>query len=210
MKSDANSDFFVIERKPDAGVPKFFEKIWSPDLPLFHFPSGKINKNEFIARYSVKAKTYKMTGDYFKSDYIASDRFVEMCENFGVDFISAIADVTLYKDKRPERIYYFFMPIERVDLLDEENSVFSISKDLETGKLQTRESGLDSTYYDKIDLFVAKKDVGRDLFLCTELKETVCSARFRKSFEDAGMSGIGFKPIDQNFRYDPWANFGSF
>lgn len=206
----ADSGFFVIVDKPNAGVPVFFETIWSPEMPLFHFPSGKIDRSLFADFYSVKVKSRKMTGDYFVNEYISSGNFLRLCEEVGADFIFAKMDVTLLGKNTPKEDYYFFMPMERVDLLDEENSVFTISTNLETGKLSTREIGLDSTYYDKIDLFVAKKNVDRDLFLCTELKEIVCSARFKKMFEDARMSGIDFEPIDQDFRYDPWANFGSF
>jgi hypothetical protein len=210
MKTETNADFFILSRSPDKDVPSFVEMIWTPGLPKFHFPSGKINRGEFADSYSIQAKSQKFTGDYFLNDYVASDQFVDLCQIFSVDFISTGADITLLKGKKPEKSYNFFMPMERVDLLDEGNSVFSVSKDLETGELKTREAGLDSTYYDKIDLFVIRPEVDRHLFLCTELKKTVCSAKFKKAFEDARMSGIAFEPIDQNFRHDPWANFGSF
>lgn len=210
MKPDLSADFFVLERKPAEGGQNFVEMIWSPPLPKFHFPSGDVDKNAFADNYFVKLKVHKLTGDYFLGDYLASERFLSLCRSLGVDFISAKADVALPRDKKPELSYNFFLPLERLDLLDEGKSIFCIAVDVETGEPQTKAAGLDSTYYDKIDLFKTREDVDRDLFLCTELKKVVCSARFKKKFEDAQTTGIGFEPIDQNFRYDPWGNFGSF
>jgi hypothetical protein len=210
MKSISKADFFLIKYKPDSdGIPIYFETIWSPELPRFHYPSGDFDRTLFKNLYSVKAKTKKLTGDWLINNLLASDRLLELCNRLGVEFISAEAKISLYRNEVSEKHYNFFIPSERLDLLNEEKSIFNISTNLETGKLATREIGLDSTYYDRIDKFIVRTDVMRDLFLCTELKKVVCSIRFKEKYEDALMSGVAFEPIDENFRYDPWSNFPS-
>jgi hypothetical protein len=209
VTDSADASFFIPTYQADgSGLPAYFETIWTPELPEFHYPSGTPKNLSLNPAYDVRAKTTKLTGDWYIDDFIASKNTLELASALDVKFLHAPLHVKLNRDKNIEDKYYFFMPLERVDLLDREKSIFNISINMGTGKPATPEdSGLDSTYYDKIEKFVPKRDVHRDLFLCTELKKIVCSVKFRQEWESARLFGLTFTPLNSDFRYDPWEGF---
>jgi len=98
--------------------------------------------------------------------------------------------------------------LDYIEALDQSNSRYSVSRDVDSGLLNTKEErGLDKTYYDEIDLFIVKKEIKSNLFFCQELSKPVCSKLFKEKFEIHKLKGIEFKAIDESFKYDAWAGW---
>jgi len=200
-----NNDFYILKYAPDgAGAPFFFETDWLPELPEFHYPTE--NPKGLNHQYTVKAKIDFLDADYLPDQFLASQRFIELCHELSVDAIcKKVKIVGLRGDMRG---YYFFAPSERISLLDKDNSQFSLEVDKHTGRpaVSSEEDG-EFPVYEVIDLFRVAPEVSSHLFFCRELRDVVCSEVFKRKFVQAGMTGGSFEAIDDAFRYAPWEDF---
>ncbi|QHM73337.1 imm11 family protein [Mixta intestinalis] len=201
-----NSDFYIIQYAPnDEGIPHFMDKEWIPELPDYDIYVRPPCAKNFEKKYTLKIKSYQLDGDYFINDNLVSYDFLELCEDLNVNFIHIPTDIKLFRNKTPAKKYYTFFVLDYLSILDKNKSIFTISEDIDSGKLNTPEDrGLDKTYYDKIDRFCIVDDVFSHLFFCQDISQFVCSGVFKEKFESLRLKGITFKPIDNEYKYDAW------
>ncbi|WP_165678468.1 imm11 family protein [Metapseudomonas otitidis] len=206
-----NNNFFVIDYFPDgAGRPYSMDKVWSPELPGYDIYTAPPNLDDFSDRYSVRIKTFKLDGDYFPDDNLISGEMFNLVNDLSVRFISFPVAIDIHRGRVPSKAYYLFYLTNYLSLMDGAGSVYTISRDLDSGRLNTPEDRcLDKVYYEKIDFFKTRDDVSDNLFFCKEISKPVCSVFFKEEFEARGLSGVTFIPIDDSYRYDPWSNFCS-
>ncbi|ENY9403738.1 hypothetical protein ACF5F1_004693 [Salmonella enterica] len=200
------TEFYVIKYHPDGeGVPYFMDKEWTPDLPDYDIHIKPPSLNDFVDQYHLKAKSYKLNGDYLLEDDLISFGFYELCEKFSVKCICIPVDISLMRGKAPEKKYFIFFNLSYLSILDQSKSIFTISKDIYDGKYHTPEDkGLDKVYYDKIHDFHVIEGIEEHLFFCSDIMRPVCSLSFKEEFERLSLTGIEFIPIDKNYRYDAW------
>ncbi|WP_120807061.1 DUF1629 domain-containing protein [Yersinia sp. IP36721] len=207
--SNAENEFFVIEYAPDdAGIPHFMDKEWTPELPGYDLFTAPPSLDDFSDNYAVKVKSYKLDGDYLLNDNLISFEMLMLNSELNVKCISIPVNVYLYKNKAPLKKYFLFYLSSYLSIMDESKSVFTISKDIETGELNTPEAkGLDKVYYEKIDKFKVKDDIKEHLFFCKEISKPVCSLLFKRNFEMLKLTGVTFEKIDDNYKYDAWGGW---
>lgn len=205
----SESEFFVIEYSPnDEGIPHFMDKEWVPELPDYDLFTAPPSPDDFADGYTVKVKSYKLDGDYFPNDNLISSDMLMLLSELNVKCISIPTAVGLYKSKAPSKRYYLFYILSYLSIMDESESIFTISTDIETGELNTPEAkGLDKIYYEKIDKFKVKSDIKEHLFFCREISKPVCSSTFKSRYESLKLSGVKFKKIDGNYKYDAWSGW---
>ncbi|MBW7983483.1 imm11 family protein [Enterobacillus tribolii] len=204
--NEPTKNYYIIQYSPDdEGVPHFMDKTWTPALPGYDIYTAPPHQNDFAKKYALKAKSYQLNGDYLLNDNLVSHEFIELCNSLNVNFFYIPTDVQLLRSKVPSKEYYLFFLLDYLSILDQNKSIFTISKDINSGKLNTPEDkGLNKTYYDAIDLFHIKDDVSKHLFFCQEISQPVCSQEFKVKFESLGLKGIEFILIDDNYKYDAW------
>lgn len=200
--------FYVLEYNPEgSGVPPYIDKEYIPELPYFDIFTAPPKREDFAEIYHLRTKVKEMSADYFIIDDIASDKIIEISKKLNVGFISIPLDVRIYGRKQPEKKYNLFYLTDYISMLDEKQSHYEISKDLETGRLNTpKEMGVDKIYYEKITKFIVKKGVEKNLFFCNEIIKPVCSEKFKDLYESQSLSGVKFIPIDNNFSYNAWGD----
>ncbi len=201
--------FYVMEYLPDnAGNPFFMDKTWDPELPDYDIFMSPPNACDFSSLYRLRASTIQLDGDYLINDNLVSSDFIKVCEECFANNIHIPVDISLLKNKKPEREYYLFFLLDYIEALDQSNSRYSVSRDIDSGLLNTKEErGLDKTYYDEIERFIVKKEIKTNLFFCQELSKPVCSKFFKERFEIYNLKGIEFKAIDESFKYNAWAGW---
>lgn len=198
--------YYIVEVLPDGkGVPHFMGKKWIPDLPDYDIYSLPPNVGDFKQEYILNAKAYQLDSDYAINDNLASFDFLELCRQFDVKCIEVPVVINLLRGKVPGKDYYLFFLLDYLSILDQESSIFTISEDIDTGKLNTPEDrGLNKIYYDRIERFIVRGDLSEHLFLCNEISKPVCSVEFMKEFEARGFKGIKFTALDDSYNYDAW------
>lgn len=198
--------FFSLKYSPNGqGVPYFIDKDWTPELPDYDFYNFPPCVSDFLTKYDVKIKETKLDGDYLLEDELVSDDFRILCEELDVKCICIPVNVRLQRNKTPEKKYNLFFLTAYISILDQGNSVFNISIDPETGKLNNpEERGLHKVFYDSIDLFKIREDINEHLFFCNEIAAPVCSSDFKEEYENRGLTGITFIEIDDDYKYSAW------
>ncbi len=132
----------------------------------------------------------------------------ELVKALKTPVIASSVSIELYRKKTPSKHYNLLIPTDRLTILDQERSVFSIDVDKYTGKpLTPSESGTDEVIYEKIDKFIIREGIKSHLFYCMEIKKTVCSRAFKNAFENHKLTGVEFVVLDTSYRYDPWGDF---
>ncbi|MFJ4065894.1 imm11 family protein [Pseudomonas sp. NPDC089996] len=199
-----NNEFFVLKYAPNgADTPYFFETEWLPELPEFHYPTE--NPKNLNNEYQVKAEIEFLNADYLPDQFLASRKFIDLCDELDVKTIHRKVEINGLQGSIQN--YFFFAPAERISLLDESRSEFSRETDKHTGRpaISSEEDG-QFPVYEAIDLFMTLPSSAH-LFFCRELKELVCSKEFQTRFIETRMKGISFESIDNDFRYSPWGVF---
>lgn len=206
--TECKKQFYVLEYNPGgSGLPSYIDKEYIPELPYFDVFTAPPKNEDFAEAYQLRTKVKEMKGDYFVIDDIVSNDIIELCKLLSVNFISIPLDVRLNGRKKPEKNYNLFYLTDYLSILDRDGSHYEISKDLESGKLNTpEEMGLDKIYYEKITNFIVKDGVEKSLFFCNEIIKPVCSEEFKELYEKQNLSGVRFIPIDKNFSYDAWGD----
>lgn len=205
MSSNQNC-FFIVQFIPGgAGVPPFFGKDWTPELPDYTFYDSPPREETFATSYRLKAKTISLNGDYFVEDHLASMAMCDLCERLNVKFFHIPVEIDLYRGKTPKKSYYLFFLKSYISILDRESSIYSLSNDMENANLNTsKPSERTRLFYDSIELFKVKASISENLFFCNELMLPVCSKVFKDECERLGLEGVGFKPLDESYKYSAW------
>lgn len=198
--------FFIVQSDPDGkGIPYFMDKHWTPELPDYEFYDSPPCEGDFLNAYSLKAKTYQLNGDYLVDENLVSNEMLYLCEKLNVKCIRIPVDINLHRGVRPQKKYFLFFPLSYLSILDKDESTYTISIDLDSGKLNTQEErGLKKTYYESIDKFKIKNNIREHLFFCNEIAASVCSIQFKNEYEALGLTGVSFKAINDNYQYSAW------
>ncbi len=198
--------FYIVKYHPDGeGVPYFMDKEWMPELPDYDIHIKPPLLNNFVSKYSLKAKSHKLNGDYLLEDDLISSDFYELCKKLSIKCICIPVDIHLMRNKLPEKKYFLFFNLNYLSVLDQGKSTFTISRDIYDGKPNTPEDkGVDKVYYDKIDNFHVIEGIEEHLFFCSDIMRPICSLFFKQEFVRLGLSGVEFIAIDENYRYDAW------
>lgn len=199
--------FFIVQSDPDGkGIPYFMDKHWTPELPDYEFYDSPPCEGDFLNAYSLKAKTYQLNGDYLVDENLVSNEMLYLCEKLNVKCIRIPVDINLHRGFRPQKKYFLFFPLSYLSILDKDESTYTISIDLDSGKLNTQEErGLKKTYYESIDKFKIKNNIREHLFFCNEIAASVCSIQFKNEYEALGLTGVSFKEINDNYQYSAWS-----
>ncbi|MGI2048854.1 imm11 family protein [Shewanella oncorhynchi] len=199
--------FFIVQSDPDGkGIPYFMDKHWTPELPDYEFYDSPPCEGDFLTAYSLKAKTYQLNGDYLVDENLVSNEMLYLCEKLNVKCIRIPVDINLHRGVRPQKKYFLFFPLSYLSILDKNESTYTISIDLDSGKLNTQEEcGLKKTYYESIDKFKIKNNVREHLFFCNEIAASVCSIQFKNEYEALGLTGVSFKEINEHYQYSAWS-----
>ena len=199
--------FFIVQSDPDGkGIPYFMDKHWTPELPDYEFYDSPPCEGDFLNAYSLKAKTYQLNGDYLVDENLVSNEMLYLCEKLNVKCIRIPVDINLHRGVRPQKKYFLFFPLSYLSILDKNESIYTISIDLDSGKLNTQEErGLKKTYYESIDKFKIKNNIREHLFFCNEIAASVCSIQFENEYEALGLTGVSFKEINDNYQYSAWS-----
>ncbi|PHM73080.1 imm11 family protein [Xenorhabdus kozodoii] len=203
------NDFFIVKYSPDGvGIPYFMDKEWNPELPSYDIYKKPPSLEELADKYNIKIKSNQLDGDFFVKDRLVSLDILNLCKELKINCITVPVTIQLYRNKTPKKQYFLFFLSDYISILDPEKSIFSISRDIYTDKLDTPEDkGLDKIYYEKIDKFHIKEDISKHLFFCQELSKPVCSNVFKEKFESLNLKGVEFEIIDDNYKYDAWDGF---
>ena len=199
--------FFIVQSDPDGkGIPYFMDKHWTPELPDYEFYDSPPCEGDFLNAYSLKAKTYQLNGDYLVDENLVSNEMLYLCEKLNIKCIRIPVDINLHRGVRPQKKYFLFFPLSYLSILDKDESTYTISIDLDSGKLNTQEErGLKKTYYESIDKFKIKNNIHEHLFFCNEIAASVCSIQFKNEYETLGLTGVSFKEINDNYQYSAWS-----
>ena len=199
--------FFIVQSDPDGkGIPYFMDKHWTPELPDYEFYDSPPCEGDFLNAYSLKAKTYQLNGDYLVDENLVSNEMLYLCEKLNVKCIRIPVDINLHRGFRPQKKYFLFFPLSYLSILDKDESTYTISIDLDSGKLNTQEErGLKKTYYESIDKFKIKNNIREHLFFCNEIAASVCSIQFKNEYEALGLTGVSFKEINEHYQYSAWS-----
>lgn len=199
--------FFIVQSDPDGkGIPYFMDKHWTPELPDYEFYDSPPCEGDFLTAYSLKTKTYQLNGDYLVDENLVSNEMLYLCEKLKVKYIRIPVDINLHRGVRPQKKYFLFFSLSYLSILDKDESTYTISIDLDSGKLNTQEErGLKKTYYESIDKFKIKNNIREHLFFCNEIAASVCSIQFKNEYETLGLTGVSFKEINDNYQYSAWS-----
>lgn len=199
--------FFIVQSDPDGkGIPYFMDKHWTPELPDYEFYDSPPCEGDFLTAYSLKTKTYQLNGDYLVDENLVSNEMLYLCEKLKVKYIRIPVDINLHRGVRPQKKYFLFFSLSYFSILDKDESTYTISIDLDSGKLNTQEErGLKKTYYESIDKFKIKNNIREHLFFCNEIAASVCSIQFKSEYETLGLTGVSFKEINDNYQYSAWS-----
>lgn len=182
------------------------DKHWTPELPDYEFYDSPPCEVDFLNAYSLKAKTYQLNGDYLVDENLVSNEMLYLCEKLNIKCIRIPVDINLHRGVRPQKKYFLFFPLSYLSILDKDESTYTISIDLDSGKLNTQEErGLKKTYYESIDKFKIKNNIHEHLFFCNEIAASVCSIQFKNEYEALGLTGVSFKEINDNYQYSAWS-----
>lgn len=199
--------FFIVQSDPDGkGIPYFMDKHWTPELPDYEFYDSPPCEGDFLTAYSLKTKTYQLNGDYLVDENLVSNEMLYLCEKLKVKYIRIPVDINLHRGVRPQKKYFLFFSLSYLSILDKDESTYTISIDLDSGKLNTQEErGLKKTYYESIDKFKIKNNIREHLFFCNEIAASVCSIQFKNEYETLGLTGVSFKEVNDNYQYSAWS-----
>lgn len=196
-------NFYLISASEDLSVPLFFDETWKPALPEFNQVVENPARSMFVDHYELEADLDEFNVDIIAEQYIASEKFIRLCEKYLCSFISIPLVLKLRRKVVQEGVFNFFCILSRHSLLDTEKSEYTLMDERLLRPLEERINR--SPVYDRIDRLVPRFDVFDDLFYCEEVKQLVCSDELRAEYLATGMVGFEFEKIDENFVYASWS-----
>jgi hypothetical protein len=174
---------------------------WAP----YELDPKKIDiKKEYRLKLSaLDMKLDALDFDFYQvSTTYVSRNFLEVCDALNASYRAIPLEISLGGKSRNNE-FFIFLPGESLAALDKVNSVYEISKDIETGRIVDSPLYPGAVSISRIDRFVVSEDVESDIFRCQETLELFCSERFRLAA--TGLKGVSFLEVDDTYRYDPWA-----
>lgn len=204
MRSMMNTFYVVSSKSNGEDIPYFFEINWNPELPVFDVHAESPDSNKFAGAYRVNAEIDGLEIDLLINDYLASDDFLYMCSSLNTDYLSIPAEVFLNDGSKPAKRYNFFCVKMRKWALNQDKSDYALADEKLLRPQEDRGFG---PVYERIDKFVFKDDLVADLFYCEEIKQVICSSKFKMEFELRSFSGLNFVAVDDGYIYAPWDDF---
>lgn len=204
----SNERFYVVDYNGGPGLPQNYvsgefnvdEWEWDEFDPL----ANKVKINEVYKFKVLDESVSKQVPDFFGSPHnIVSDAFLGVCDKLGVKYFAVPVEVLLTNPSKLDRKYFIFVPLDAVQLLDEERSNYCIDKNLETGNNIYNIYHPSVPAYSWIKTFAVKKDVERNFFICIEIMKWVCSEEFKTHAQNK-LIGLGFTEISQEYSFNPW------
>jgi hypothetical protein len=195
-------EYYIVRYKPDGkGAPYFFDLEWSPELPEFHYPSKNPSSESLHDAYTAVADVEGLQADWLIDQFLASDSFLAICDDFKCPYLSREADLSLSNKLAPlSQSYSFFVPLERLRAMDVNQSSFVVDSNDKAGCSNDVE-------YERIDKLVMQSNIKSHLFYFEEIKEFVCSGDFFKAVLEKKIIGLDFSLLDSSYKYAPWDDF---
>lgn len=167
-------------------------------------------KLEIRNKYRLSLSGLEMDVDSLDFDFYqvgatyVSRKFLDVCDLFGSKYRAIPLEISLGDEIRKDD-FFIFLPGESLPALDKYCSVYELAKDLETGEVVNSPLFPGEVSVSRIDSFVISAGVKSDVFRCQETLQMFCSDRFKAAA--TLLKGISFAPVDETYRYDPWAEF---
>ncbi|MEN5206827.1 DUF1629 domain-containing protein [Stenotrophomonas terrae] len=157
--------------------------------------------------YVYQAKHDFLDFDYWGTCGMASERFMEICRNFGIGVEFVAVDVLLSDRKKSKKKYFYLRWSAWASVIDWERSDYELEKDLETGEVVHYKYFPDVPVIETVENFVVDEGKIPDsaAFKCLDLGHVlVCNDAFREACEQAGLAGIQFEDITSYKKSDFW------
>ncbi len=155
---------------------------------------------KFDELYNVKIKRHDLNADYYLLSNLGSENFIQLLNELDIKYRSIPLNITLNRNKIPEKKYFLIYIADIVSILNEDLSTFKLMQDKYSGEIII-ENGFKQ--YDEITKFLVNKEKvdGYHLFYCSDINKLVCSKTFKNKFIESGLKGIDFKKIDNTYKY---------
>jgi len=144
---------------------------------------------------------------YGSGTKFVSDKFLDMCVELNVKFRAIPLEIVLNGKRISNKKYFLFIPGDYNALMDVLASDFSEELDVESGGVMMNKIFPSHPIYSKINRFVPKFGITSHFFRCIELMDLVCTREFMSKTHEKKLHGIRFVPIDDTYRFDPWADW---
>lgn len=201
--------YYVIKYVPDGkGCPYLLSGDFTPDDWEFENVEPNPLEIEVAEKYSLKvtASEIKLLDfDYYDNEpRLVSNRFLEVCCQLGVPFKAIPLRITLKKGMDVGDKYNFFLAGENVGLLNQQQSIYTVERMVENGEVMVNHIFPSYPIYSKIEKFIPREDRFPPLFFCIEIMRLVCDEAFYQRATEAGLKGLEFIAIDENYFYNFW------
>ncbi|MBD9417392.1 hypothetical protein IB234_22750 [Pseudomonas sp. PDM16] len=161
-------------------------------------------KFEISDDYVFKARHNFLNFDFWDSGPLVSERFVKICERFGVAFRLVPVRMIQSGGEEAEKKYYYILLDGQYGALDYKESKLKFYTDLRTGEVLYRKHcptipRIISVYRAVID---NERILGKHIFKCVDFSgKLVCSEEFKVECEENSLLGVKFIEIDEGFQY---------
>lgn len=166
-----------------------------------------LSKGESETGYVYEAKHKDLNFDYWDVNWMASERFIEICRRFGVGVDAVPVNVLLSNGAAPAKKYFYLRWSAWASVIDLDRSRYELERDLATGEVLCQKYFPEAPALESVESFVvdAEKVPSSAAFLCLDLGHTlVCNEAFRAACEEAGLQGMGFDDIETYTKSDFW------
>lgn len=158
--------------------------------------------------YLPKSAVQKLDFDYYdRAPNLVSVRFLEVCKRLNVKFNTVPLNIMSKSGQPVNQLYYIFFAGDNISLLDQDRSAYTVEHVTETGDVMIDRLFPPNPVYNRIDRFSCKQMETPAMFFCIEIMRLVCTESFQKYANEAGLKGLRFVSIDENYVYDPWCDF---
>ena len=194
---------FIVDYVPGArGCPPLLKGELNQDI-AWSTVSEHVAGLDIPDGYRFEAKHAVVDFDFWGLNMLASERFVELCERFGLA-IRAVPVEMIQSGGSPAAKRYFYLLWDRIaTVFDWERSEYELVGNATPGA----DGRYHATDLESVARFVVDErsvpaaaafislDAGRNL---------ICTAEFRAAVEEAGLLGIGFRELTSYTKRDFW------
>lgn len=154
--------------------------------------------------YVYKSKEKVLDFDYWDINWMASEDFVRVCEQFGLGVRGVPVDVLQSDGRLTKKKYFYLLWSEWASVIDVEQSNIEFEKDLATGEIAHHKYFPDVPVALSVERFVVKdyKIPKSAAFKCLDLDYAlVCNEDFKAACEKARLIGLTFDNVT-NYKKD--------
>jgi hypothetical protein len=198
---------YVVEYLPGArGCPTLLKGEINMD---WQWDGSDPNPDQFeiSGDYVYKWKSPVIDFDFWDETLIASERFADLCDEFGARTRRIPVQIIQSNKKKTDKNYFYLLWKDWLSILDFEKSEYEIDRDL-----QTREPIADRYFPEVIRCEVITKFVpdpakvqAMHIFKCINLdSKVVCDEQFMRACQARGMLGLRFVPLEQFQKIPFW------